>query len=234
MKTALPDSSASWLRGAGRLWASLLAAGLAAGCAGRPIDPAHLADLHYKPSNYYSKSKVLDPAIRRVAVLPITTVSDTETFKHGADELQEILGPELEKTKRFDVVVVSGEQLRQWTGQETWQADEPLPPDFFAKLREGCGCDAVFFAQLIRYHPYQPVAVGWKLALCQPGESKPVWAADEVFDAGDAEVANAARQYSGRQVYIEGPLDDPAAILGSPSRFGQYSLSALLATLPQR
>jgi hypothetical protein len=92
----------------------------------------------------------------------------------------------------------------------------------------------VFFAQLIRYHPYQPVAVGWKLALCQPGESKPVWAADEVFDAGDAEVANAARQYSGRQVYIEGPLDDPAAILGSPSRFGQYSLSALLATLPQR
>jgi hypothetical protein len=167
-------------------------------------------------------------------VLPITTVSDTETFKHGAENLQQILGPELEKTKLFDVVVVSGEQLRQWTGQEAWRADEPLPPNFFAELREGCGCDAVFFAQLIRYHPYQPVAVGWKLALCRPGEPKPIWAADEVFDAGDAEVANAARRYSGQQVYIEGPLDDPAAILGSPSRFGQYSLSALLATLPPR
>jgi hypothetical protein len=195
----------------------------------------HVADITYKPSNIYpAKHTLLDPAIKRVAVLPITTVSDTETFKDGADLLQQYLGPELTKTKRFDLVIVSSEQLREWTGQQTWRADEPLPRNFFAELREGCGCDAVFFAQLSRYNPYAPVAVGWKLALCQPGQPRPIWAADEVFDAGDAEVANAARRYSGQHVHVEGPLDDPTAILGSPSRFGQYSLSALLSSLPER
>ena len=58
-----------------------------------------------------------------------------------------------------------------------------------------------------------------------------VWEADELFDAGDTIVANAARQYSGQHVHIEGPAGRSAAILGSPSRFGQYSLSAILATL---
>jgi hypothetical protein len=234
MKIALPELGGGWLREAGRQWLPLLAVVLFSGCAGRAVEPMHLADIQYKPNNSYSKSPVLDPNIRRVAVLPITTVADTQTFKDGAELMQQYLGPELEKAKRFDLVVVSSEQLRQWTGQATWRADEPLPTNFFAELRQGCGCDAVFFAQLIRYHPYQPVAVGWKLALCQPGEPKPIWAADEVFDAGDAEVANAARRYSGQHVHIEGPLDDPAAILGSPSRFGQYSLSALLAKLPER
>ncbi|MGA3179337.1 MAG: hypothetical protein ABSF38_03220 [Verrucomicrobiota bacterium] len=234
MKRALADRWERRLRGAGRLWPCLLAAGLAAGCAGRGIEPSRIADIRYKPSNIYRPSPVLDPSIKRVAVLPITTVSDTETFKDGAELLQQYLGPELEKTKRFELVIVSSEQLRQWTGQETWRADEALPRNFFDELHEACGCDAVFFAQLIRYHPYQPVAVGWKLSLCQASQLKPIWAADEVFDAGDAEVANAARRYSGQHVHIEGPLDDPAAILGSPSRFGQYSLSALLATLPER
>jgi hypothetical protein len=234
MKKAWLDAVRCAAREVVLLWPAILTICLAAGCAGRPVEPLHVADIRYKPSNVWVKNKVLDPRIRRVAVLPITTVSATETFQAGAELLQQYVGPELEKTKRFDLYIVQPEQLRQWTGQEAWRADEPLPPDFFKKLHEGCGCDAVFFTQLTRYHPYQPVAVGWKLSLWQSGEDRADWAADEVFDAGDAVVANAARHYSGQHVHIEGPADDPAAILGSPSRFGQYSLSALLATLPER
>ena len=234
MKTAWLDPWRNWPGETVRLFPALLAAWLAAGCAGRPIEPAHVADIRYRPSNVYLKSKILDRSIKRVAILPITTVSVTETFQAGAQMLEQYLGPELEKTKRFDLVIVHPEELRQWTGQEAWRADETLPQDFFNRLRAGCGCDAVFFAQLTRYHPYQPVAVGWKLCLVQAAGGQILWQADEVFDAGDAVVANAARHYSGQHVHIEGPLDDPAAILGSPSRFGQYSLSALLATLPER
>jgi hypothetical protein len=234
MKTAFPDSTVSRWSGAGWLLLSFLTAWLTAGCAGRPIESLHIADILYKPSNIYpGTNTILDPGVKRVAVLPITTVLDTETFKNGAELLQQFLGPELTKTKRFDLVIVTSEELREWTGQTTWRADEPLPLNFFAELREGCGCDAVFFAQLSRFNPYLPVAVGWKLALCQPDQPRPIWAADEVFDAGDAPVANAARRYSGQHAHIDGPLDDPAAILGSPSRFGQYSLSALLNTLPE-
>jgi len=212
----------------------LVPALLVAGCASHSFDVAHVADIRYEPSNVYRRSKTLDPQIRRVAVLPITTVSSTEMFIAGAQLLQQFVADELQKSKRFDLAVLSPEQLRQWTGQAAWRDDEALPPDFFSRLREGCGCDAVFFAQLTRYFPYPPVAVGWKLSLVEVQNHQIVWKADELFDAGDTIVANAARHYSIEHVHIEGPADDPAAILGSPSRFGQYSLSALLATLPER
>jgi hypothetical protein len=230
MKRACLDS---WGRGPLRLL-RLLPALLAAGCASHSFDVAHVADIRYQPSNVYRKSKILDPQLKRVALLPITTVSSTETFIAGAQLLQPFVAAELEKAKRFDLVIILPEQLRQWTGQAAWRDDEALPPDFFSRLREGCGCDAVFFAQLTRYYPYQPVAVGWKLSLVEVQGNQIVWKADELFDAGDTIVANAARHYSSEHVHIEGPADDPAAILGSPSRFGQYSLSALLATLPER
>ena len=67
--------------------------------------------------------------------------------------MQRCLGAELEKTKRFDLVIISPEQLRQSTGQTAWRDEDALPPDFFNRLREACGCDAVFFTQLTRYYP---------------------------------------------------------------------------------
>jgi hypothetical protein len=210
---------------------------LAAGCASHSFDVAHVADVRYQPGNVYykDKSKLLEPRIKRVAVLPITTVSSTETFIAGAQLLEPLLFAELGKTKKFDLVLVSQEQLRQWTGQAAALDYEALPLDFFDRLREGCGCDAVFFSQLTRFYPYQPVAVGWKLSLVEAwGNHEIAWQIEDLFDAGDTIVANAARYYSNQHVHIEGPADDPSAILGSPSRFGQYSLSALLAKLPER
>jgi hypothetical protein len=212
---------------------ALFPALLAVGCASHSIDVAHVADIRYKPSNIYG-AKVLDPRLKRVAILPITTVSSTEALVAGAQLMQPLVGAELEKTKRFDLVTVTSDQLRLWTGQSTWRDDEELPPNFFARLREQCGCDGVFFVQLNRYYPYSPVAIGWKLTLVDAERRSVVWKADEVFDAGDTIVANAARHYSAEHVHIEGPGDDPGVILGSPSRFGQYSLSALMATLPER
>jgi len=212
---------------------ALFPALLAAGCASHSVDVMHVADIRYKPSNVYG-AKVLDPRLKRVAILPITTVASTEALVAGAQLLQPLVNAELEKTKRFDLVAITPEQLRLWTGQSTWRDDEELPRDFFKRLRDQCGCDGVFFAQLNRYYPYSPVAIGWKLTLVDAERGGVVWKADEVFDAGDTRVANAARYYSGEHVHIEGPGDDPGVILGSPSRFGQYSLSALLATLPER
>jgi hypothetical protein len=213
----------------------ILSSLFAAGCVSHStFEVTHVADIRYKPSNVYLKSKFLDPQLKRVAVLPITPISATETLAAGAQLLQPLLGAELEKTKRFDLVIISPDQLRQWTGQTSWRDDEVLPPDFFTRLRDGCGCDAVFFTQLTRYFPYQPVAVGWKFSLIQVKDREIIWKADELLDAGDAIVANAARFYSNQHVHIEGPADDPSVILGSPSRFGQYSISAILATLPER
>ncbi len=188
----------------------------------------------YKPTNVYRKGPVMDPAVKRVAILPMTTLQPTEAFQAGVDSLQPLLHAELEKAKRFELIMVTPEQLQNWTGQRAWRTDEQLPPDFFDRIREETGCQGVFFDQLTRYQPYQPVAVGWKMTLVFNKEHQIFWAADEVFDAGDDDVANAARAYEWDHIVTQSPLPDPNAILSSPSRFGQYTLHALLMTLPQR
>ena len=208
-----------------------VAVSLAAGC------HTHKLDLHpqrYKPTNLYYKSKVLDPKIKRVAVLPLATSLSSESLQAGIDMLQPLVYAELDKTKRFELMIVSAQQMREWTGRAAWKSDDQLPANFFDKLREMADCDAIFFTELTRYQAYPPLAVGWKLALVQTTPHEILWAADEVFDAGDEEVANAARQYSAQHIHVEAPLSDPESILGSPSRFGQYSLHALLTLLPLR
>jgi hypothetical protein len=224
------------LRGC-RRWLARFLPGLAlpfllSGCAFHK--PQMPFEARYRPSNIYSKGPMLDPDVKRVALLPMASQLPTETFQAGVESLQPLLQAELEKTKLFDVVVVTTEQMRRWTGQGVWKAEDQLPPDFFDRLQEETGCQAVFFNQLTRYQPYQPVAVGWKLTLVFNKEHVIYWSADEVFDAGDEAVANSARAYESAHITTPSPLPDPNAILSSPSRFGQYTLQTLLAALPKR
>jgi hypothetical protein len=191
-------------------------------------------ETRFKPTNIYRKGPALNPEVKRVAVLPMTAQQATEGFQAGMDSLQPLLHAELEKAKRFELIIVTPEQLLRWTGQRVWRADEQLPADFFDRLQEETGCQGVFFDQLTRYQPYQPMAVGWKLTLVFNKAHQIYWAADEVFDAGEEGVANAARAYESGHIVTQSPLPDPNAILNSPSRFGQYTLNALLATLPER
>ena len=136
-------------------------------------------------------------------------------------------------------MTVSGDQLKQLTGQSAWRADDPLPLDFFDRLQRATGCDAVMFCQLTRFQAYQPVAVGWKLNLASKtaetnAQPQLLWSVDEVLDAGEPRVAKAARTYYMQHVHAEQSQVDPAIILRSPSMFGQFSLSVLFATLPDR
>ena len=170
------------------------------------------------------------------------TPDSTAFLKAGVETLGPLLYAELEKCKRFEVIPVSPEQLRQWTGRTGWRTDEPLPADFFGRVGDATGCDAILFCQLTRYQPYQPLAVGWKFSLVAnppPGplsvqemKDKILWSADEVLDAGEPGVSNAARDYYGQHLRNEAPSADASTILSSPARFGQYTLAALLETLP--
>jgi hypothetical protein len=230
--TELFDLLKGCRRGLAWLLPGLSLVGLLSGCEAPKV--RNPLETRYKPTNVYKKGLAMDPEVKRVAILPMTTLQPSEAFLAGVDSLQPLLHAELEKAKRFEIIVVTPEQLQNWTGQRVWRADEQLPPDFFERIRDETGCQAVFFNQLTRYQPYQPVAVGWKLTLVFDKEHQIYWAADEVFDAGDDGVANAARAYGSDHIVTQSPIPDPNAILSSPSRFGQYTLHALLATLPQR
>lgn len=223
----------------------LTTAFLAVGCHLPPL-PNAVQDLgpRYHPTNIYRRTNALPSEIRRVALLPLVTTDSSGFLRTGVETLSPLVYSELEKSKRFEVIPVASEQLKQWTGQAGWRTDEPLPPDFFARVADATGCDAILFCQLTRFEPYQPVAVGWKFSLVAnppPGpinaremKDRILWSADEVMDVGDTSVANSARDYYESHMHSEAASADATTILSSPARFGQYTLAALFDTLPQR
>ena len=103
--------------------------------------------------------------VRRVAVLPIAGENTDPDMDFGQESLQPVLVGELNKRGLFELVVVTPEQLTQWTGKSHWSAAEKLPSQLLERLRDDLGCDAVLFARLSQYKPYPPLAMGWNLQL---------------------------------------------------------------------
>ncbi len=186
------------------------------------------------PRNAFRAGSRLPREVRRVAVLPITANSTDPNVDFGQESLQPVLVGELNKRGLFELVVVTPEQLTQWTGKPHWSAEEKLPTQLLERLHDDLGCDAVLFARLSQYKPYPPLAMGWNLQLVLVDHPRIYWAADEVFDMSERDVAASVQRYGRRQ--FEGPdlLLNPSSISLSPRQFGQYSLAALLATLPAR
>jgi hypothetical protein len=218
------------------------------GCSSVPTIPTSAEDLvePYHPSNIFSPYKILPSGISRVALLPLTTTSDDSLMEGGTESLEPLIYSELEKIKRFEVIPVSPVDLKRWTGRTGWRTEEVLPADFFKHLQDSLACNAVMFCQLTRYHPYQPVSVGWKFSLVQLGapsadkstnalpSTQIIWSADELLDSGDARVASAARAYYNRNIRNDAPAEDVSTMMSSPLRFGQYTISTILGTIPDR
>lgn len=188
----------------------------------------------YQPGNVYRANARLPIEVRRVAVLPITASHADRISEAGRDALQPVLYSEIHKRRAFELVFVTREQLRSWSGRPGWDAEETLPHDFFERIRAAADCDAVLFCQLTQFQPYGTLAIGWSLKLVDANKPQIWWAVDEVFDAGQPSVISAARRYSKESMQSTGPLADCHGILASPRRFGQYTASAVLATMPAR
>jgi len=196
--------------------------------------PAVAQNLESTPRNAFRATSRLPREIRRVAVLPIAVEQPDQTMDFAQESLQPVLLAELNKRGLFELVVVTPEQLTQWTGKSHWSTVEKLPALLLERLHDDLGCDAVLFTRLSQYKPYPPLAMGWNLHLVLTDHPRVCWAADEVFDMSTRDVAASAQRY-GRQQF-EGPdlHLNPNSISLSPRQFGQYSLAALLATLPSR
>lgn len=216
-----------------RMGAWLVACLLLAGCATtkqqasqpKPAGP---------PENVFVSAPVLPPSLQRVAVLPLASEEPGSALSENCGTLQPILLDELTRTKKFEVVSVSPEILRRYTGRADWTGAETLPADFFGLLQRQYGCDAVLFCQLTIYRAYAPLTIGWRLKMVDVRTRQIIWAADEVFDAKQP-VVNVGTWLvqQGRQL-VTPEFKDEWAVLNSPARFGRYSAARLLATLPER
>ena len=217
----------------------LLALGLAlfglatAGC--RSLSPSEFViGPSYKPANVFLADTNLPSNVRRVVVLPMTTEAELPSAEAAILSLRPVLREELARVKRFETVWATPEQVRQLTGRMVWSAEEKLPESLFKAVRDEFGCDAVMFCRLTCYRPYPPLAVGWRCQLVDCHGAATLWAVDEVFDAREPSVTNAARRYQQLDHSTPAVLADSRSILESPSRFGHYALSSALSTLPGR
>lgn len=188
----------------------------------------------YRPQNYYRSLGNLPVNIRRVAVLPVTSDDTPSDLQYGRDLLEPVITEELAKTKKFEVITVTPEQLRAWTGRTSWRAEEPLPADFLKVLKRALECDAVLFGRVSQYRAYPPLTVGFSFKLADVQSGDFIWAADEVFDSSEPSVVNSARRYQLMREQLPSSLADSRSILNSPGGFGRYAANSVFETLPAR
>lgn len=188
----------------------------------------------YQPSNVFKLESKLSPDLKRVVVLPLTLTTDAGSAASAAGTLSQTLRGELGKARLFELVDVDALTLKSMTGRGEWGAEERLPRDFFEKLVSRYDGQAVLFATVTTYRGYPPVAIGWRLRLVDAKSFRILWSVDEVLDAGQPAVANSAQRYYLDQRFVTEQLVDASTILGSPGRFAQFSVAALVATLPSR
>jgi hypothetical protein len=205
----------------------------ACSCADKAVERLTLGP-RSEPRNVFRAADVLPPEMKRVAVLPVAVASDDSALADGKAALEPVLYAELRKTTRFEIVEVTAEQVRNLTGRNQCTAEEQLPPDFLKRVQAMTHCDAVLFSRLTHYRAYPPLVIGWSLKLVEVKTSTIFWAVDEVFDASNSFVNNAARFYALEQAPETSAPADSRTVFNSPRRFGQFSASQVAATLPAR
>ena len=218
---------------AARLGGCLMAGLLLAGCA-TPEKHSSQSKSAGRPQNVFLDTKVLPASLRRVAVLPLACEESAAALSDSCDTLRPGLMEELLRTRKFEVVSVNPEILRRRTGRADWTGAETLPVDFFSLLQRQYGCDAVFFCQLTTFRAYAPLTIGWRMKLVDARTQQIIWAADEVFDTKQPAVGVGAWLVEQGRQMVAVEFTDEWAVLNSPTRFGRYSASQLLATLPER
>lgn len=184
----------------------------------------------YKPTNVYAAGEPLPYGFRRVALLPLHCAPGVG--EGGQATLEPVLQEELRRTKRFELVIISPQELKRITGAQSLAPQGALPGELLPAIQEKFGCDGVFLPELTEYRAYPPLAAGWNLKLVDTRSRQVMWAADEVFDAGQSTVANGARRFQMARPGLDSALSDSHSVLLSPTAFGHYSVECLCRALP--
>jgi hypothetical protein len=186
----------------------------------------------YRPANVFVGSPTLPPNVKRVAVLPLASDEHNSDLVAGREALEPVLLSELMKSRKFEVSRLPAGCLRLGTGRSAWSSEDPLPPTFFSTLHDTAGCDAVLFCRLTVFRAYAPLAVGWRLRLVDARTGATLWAADEMFDAGQPAVLAGARRFQLAELRSTSGSPEQWLILNSPRQFGQYAAASLVASIP--
>ena len=168
---------------------------------------------------------------RRVAVLPLMPDKPGANLEAGRRLLEPIFISELRKSEAFEIQIVTPAQLQSWTGKGGWTAEEALPGDFLSAIQKQTGCDGTLFVKLTSFQAYPPLAVGWSAKIVSTTSNNVPAAVEAMFDWSNPNVRKAAKIYIDQQFGWKDVKSREEFQENSPSRFGQFAASQVVAKL---
>ena len=184
----------------------------------------------FYPTNLYPTER-LPANFSRVAVLPCYFADEDSPL---LDYVDEVFHQELSKQRLFETVRVSPEQMKALFGKNRISSSGQLPETLLADIESATGANGILFIDLDSYRAYKPLALGIRAKLVDAKRADFLWAIDETFDAGQANVILAANQFQrGGQVNNISARTSGSAT-ASPRVFAKYVANSIFSTLPIR
>lgn len=202
------------------------------GCESVPSMDSARTGPYFIPQNVRGVDR-LPANVRRIALVPVAGLATVP--ESSLARLDEAFLAELTRSARAESILVTRDLMARLTGSRQLFSTDALPHDFFAKLSGATQADAVLFVDLTAYAPYPPLKLGIRAKLVGIASGQMLWAFDNLFDANQPSVVNAARKhYLDANPSSSRKGDLSSTVLQNPSRFGTYVASATFVTLPLR
>lgn len=197
---------------------------LAAGCVqhevqtAQPVEPA--------PFQQFISDKFDWSSVRRVALMPLANQTE---FEHVSAELQSNLAAELERTGRFDVVIVPLEDATV-RSRDIFQSGSFDELEMLRVARQH-DAQAIVFGNVTHYHPYAPPRVGLSLVMISPAEGVAIASSQGLWDAREMSTARQAKAYVAQtQSWRQGLLGLDRA-LESPDVYQRFVCQQIASSL---
>lgn len=182
------------------------------------------------PKNLYPIER-LPAYFNRVVVLPCF-YSDQDS--PVLDYIDEVFHQELSQERIFETLRLSPKQMKEHFGVERVASNLPLPENFLMRLEELTAANGVLFVDVDSYRPYRPLSLGVRSKLVDLKTGEFMWAIDETFDSGHADVIAATRVFQDRAQVRALSAKTSGSVIHSPRAFAKYVASSCFSTMPMR
>jgi hypothetical protein len=182
------------------------------------------------PKNLYPIER-LPAYFNRVVVLPCF-YSDQDS--PVLDYVDEVFHQELSQERIFETLRLSPVQMKEHFGVERVASNLPLPENFLMRLEELTAANGVLFVDIDSYRPYRPLALGVRSKLVDLKTGEFMWAIDETFDSGHADVIAGTRVFQAQAQVRALSAKTAGSVIHSPRAFAKYVASSCFSTMPMR
>lgn len=185
---------------------------LGLGCSMFPAPPKPLQ------VNHYLADKLDLDSVRRVMVLPF---DEAPGVASQAEMVHSSFIAEMSKLQSFEVVPLPRE-AREFDEIYRSLTRGTLSPDALAVLSERYGIDGVVMGTITNYRAYRPASLGLRIQLVSMHSGRTVWAADGIYDCGDAAVLEDLQHYARSFASPEDSLHGWRIHMLAPRMFATY------------